>query len=606
MKNFFRVSWPYIKPYLHWAGVNVILNVFGIIFSLFSLTLIIPFLRILFKTQQLVTELMPWSFSMESIEHNLYYYLSQVIMERGEVQALIFVSILVVVMFFLKNLFIYGAKFVLVYLRGGVIRDLRNDLYRKILGLPIGYFTESRKGDTISRSSNDVTNIEVSIISSFEAFFLNLINIIVFVTALFIMSWSLTLFVLILLPVSATVIGLLGKSLRRSSLKAQTKIGDVMSILEETLSGLKIIKTLNAEGSMMNRFDKQNTRYMNIYNRVLRKRSLASPISEFLGAMVIVIIMWYGGSLVLGENTTLSPESFIAYLAIFSQLIEPGKKFSSAFYNVQKGLASFARVNDILQADLKIVSKKNAQPVSGFHDAIEYQKVNFRYGTEYVLKNINIKIPHGNTAALVGQSGSGKSTLVDLLPRFYDVHEGQVLIDGIPIKDIRLPDLRNLIGYVNQEPILFNDSFHNNIALGVKNATRADVIKAAMVANAHDFIMSTEEGYDTNIGDRGGKLSGGQRQRISIARAILKNPPILILDEATSALDTESERLVQEALTKLMENRTSIVIAHRLSTVKHADTIYVMQDGEIIEEGRHDELLEMEGVYKKLHLMQNY
>ncbi|MFC2118519.1 ABC transporter ATP-binding protein [Bacteroidota bacterium] len=610
MKDFLIIIKKYLTPFKSYACLNILFNALGVIFSLFSIVLIIPFLGILFETDATlgVGELtkIPFEFKKEVIENIFKYKINYMIENSGKVNTLVFVSILVLIMFFLKNLFIYFANFFMAPIRNGVVKNIRNNIYDKILKLPLGYFSNERKGDIISRMTSDVQEVEWSIMSSLEMMFREPLNIIIFLTGLFILSPSLTLFVLVLLPVGGFIIGRIGRSLRKISSKGQSKMGELLSMIEETLSGMRIIKAFNAEEKINSRFNKENNKYFNIMNTMVRRRYLASPLSEFLGSVIVMTIMWYGGKLVLGGESDLSAETFIGYVALFSQILNPAKALSTAFYNVQKGLASIDRIDKILDSKIKIIENDNPKAIKSFNDKIEYKNVNFKYKTEYVLKDINLTLFKGNTIALVGQSGSGKSTFVDLLPRFYDIQGGEILVDGIPITDLKLHDLRGLMGNVNQESILFNDTFFNNISFGVDNASKEDVEAAAKVANAHDFIMESENGYETNIGDRGSKMSGGQRQRISIARAVLKNPPILILDEATSALDTESERLVQDALENLMKNRTSIVIAHRLSTVKNADEICVFHKGKIVERGKHSELIRKEGAYKKLHDLQMF
>ncbi len=596
----------YLVPYWPKVALNVLFNFLSVLFSLFGLALVIPFLGILFRTQEPVTELMPLAFSTDVLINNFYYYITLFIERYSEVHALILVSGMVVVMTLFKTGFKYLAMYQLAAIRNHAVRDIRNTLYRKAVDLPLSYYNNERKGDLISRMTNDVFVIEWSIISSLEMMFRDPITIMVYLIGLTIASPQLTLLVIVLLPISAFIIGRVGRSLRTSSMKGQKKMGFILSVLDETLGGLRVIKAFNSEERMKQRFHSINNLYTRLMVRIFRRQYLATPLSEFLGTFVVVIIMWYGGSLVLGAKSTLSPEEFIGYLLVFSQIINPAKSFSTAWYNVQKGMASAERVQDINNADLVIVEKAEPVSINSFTDRVEFRGVSFRYEKEPVLKNINLIIKKGSTVALVGQSGAGKSTLVDLLPRFFDPQEGVILVDGIPIKDLRIKDLRNLMGFVNQEPILFNDTFFNNIAFGVENTTDQQVEEAARIANAHEFILHTANGYFTNIGDRGGKLSGGQRQRISIARAILKNPPILILDEATSSLDTESERLVQDAVARVMENRTSIVIAHRLSTVVNADLICVMHEGEIIETGTHHELIRKKGNYAKLHKMQMF
>jgi ATP-binding cassette, subfamily B, bacterial MsbA len=594
----------FIFPYWNLAALNVITNLLSAIFALFSVTMAIPFLGILFQNEPLVTSVPPFEMSAESVKLHFYYYISKVIIDYGEIRALIYLSAVIIVMTFFKNFFHYLALYFLAPLRTYVVRDIRSRIYDKVLALPLSFFSEKRKGDVISRTSGDVQEIEVSIISSLEMLFRDPVSIIIYLAALFYMSVPLTLFVLVLLPITGLVIGRLGRTLKQTSLKGQKKMGTILSIIEETLGGLRIIKAFNAESKVRKRFESINAFYSAIMIKIIRRRSLASPMSEFLGTIVMVVIMIYGASLVLSEQSDLTSQQFIGYLMLFYLIIAPSKSFSTAWYNVQKGLASAERINEILDAENNIIEKENAVHIKEFKESIEYRNVSFRYDQTIVLKGINLKIEKGKTIALVGQSGSGKSTIADLLPRFYDVVEGDILIDGISVRDLKLKDLRNLMGIVNQESILFNDSYFNNIAFGVEDTTEKEVIAAAKVANAHDFIRATKHGYYTNIGDRGGKMSGGQRQRVSIARAVLKNPPIMILDEATSALDTESERLVQEALNNLMKNRTSLVIAHRLSTVQHADEICVVHEGQIVERGKHEELLKQGGMYKKLHDLQ--
>lgn len=540
------------------------------------------------------------------VKNNFYFHISQLIENHGEIYALVFVSGLVIIMSLLKTGFKYLAMYNLATIRNGVVKDMRNALYNKSLDLPLSYYSNERKGDIISRMTNDVHIVEWSIISSLEMLFRDPITIIVYLGGLLIISPQLTLFVLILLPISALIIGSLGKTLKTTALKGQKKMGLILSVMDETLGGLRVIKAFNSEERVKKRFVSVNNFYTRIMIKMYRRQYLATPLSEFLGTVVVVFIMWYGGSLVLGAQTTLSPEFFIGYLVIFSQIINPAKSFSTAWYNVQKGLASAERIEEVLTAKNQIIEKPDAKSFDSFKDTIQYRNVGFKYESEWVLKNIDLKIEKGKTIALVGQSGAGKSTLVDLLPRFYDTVEGEILLDGVPIKDLKIKDLRNLMGIVNQEAILFNDTFANNIAFGSDNASKEEIIQAAKVANAHEFIINSRNGYYTNIGDRGNKLSGGQRQRISIARAVLKNPPILILDEATSSLDTESERLVQDAITNLMKNRTSIVVAHRLSTVINADLICVVHQGRIVEEGSHGELIKQNGIYTRLHNMQMF
>lgn len=566
--------------------------------------MIIPFLRVLFGQEEAVTIKPDFSFSGNTFNDFINYYLGQVISTYGKKEALLIVSGFVVVMILLKNILFYFSKFVMVPVRNGVIRDMRNSIYQKIIELPFSYFSEERKGDIMSKMTNDLKEIEWTIMTSVEMLIRNPLTIIVYLITLIIMSPQLTIFVLILIPVSGAIIGTIGRSLKKTSRRAQDQMGTLLSKIEETLSGLRIIKAFTAEDFVFKNFFNHNETYNNTMNKVYRKNYLASPMSEFLGVLMITGIMYYGGSLVLGNEGSLSPEAFIGYIAVFSQIINPAKAFSTAIYNVQKGAASIDRINIILNAENTITEKEDAKSVHSFNREIEFSDVSFAYEDTFVLKHINLKVKKGQTIALVGQSGSGKSTLVDLIPRFYDISEGEVKIDDINIKDLKINDLRNLMGNVNQDPILFNDTIRNNISFGTENVTEDTIIESAKIANAHDFIIQTEKGYDTNIGDSGAKLSGGQRQRMSIARAVLKNPPIMILDEATSSLDTESEKAVQEALDHLMQNRTSIVIAHRLSTIKNADLICVMHKGEIIERGTHNELIKLDGNYKKLYDLQ--
>jgi subfamily B ATP-binding cassette protein MsbA len=553
-----------------------------------------------------VTEPVAWGVSMESISHNFNYFLSTIIQNEGKIQALWIISVFVVIAVLFKTGFFYLARFVMIRVRTGIIVDLRNAVYRKLLKLHMGFFTNERKGDIISRMTNDVNEVEFSIVQSIEILFKEPMTIIIYVAALIYLSPELSVFMLILLPLTGLIIGRVGKSLRKKSVVAQDKLGGLISIIEETLSGMRVIKVFNAQNRMNDKFISNNESYNRVITRIWRRRDLASPLSEFLGTLVVVIIMWYGGRMVLSGTSELTSQDFIGYLIVFSQIINPAKTFSNAYYNIQKGLASAERIDFIIQAEQKIKNPDDPKTFSDFNEKIEYRNVSFKYVDDFVLKNVNLTIPKGQTVALVGQSGSGKSTMVDLLPRLHDVNEGQILIDGLDVRSILTHDLREKMGIVNQEPILFNDTIFNNIAFGIEGATQEQVVEAAKIANAHEFIEATPDGYDTVIGDRGSKLSGGQRQRISIARAILANPPILILDEATSALDTESERLVQEAITRVMKNRTSIIIAHRLSTIVHADVICVMQEGEIVEQGSHEQLLALNGVYKKLYDLQTF
>ena len=568
--------------------------------------MIIPFLSILFDRTKLVTEAPPFTFTVESITENFNCIISKIIIEQGQIQALLFISILVVTFFFLKNLFRYLAMYFLSPVRNGVIEDLRNDIYKKILILPLSYFTEQKKGDILSRMTNDVKEIEWSIMSSIEMIFKEPLTIIAYLVTLFIISPKLTFAVIILLPLTGMVIAKVGKSLRKTSLKSQQKLGGLMSLVEESISGLRVIKGFNAIDTINKKFNEVNRLYTSLMIKLYRKWDLAGPLSEFLSVIVMVVIIWYGGQLVLTPDNSLGAEVFIFYIAAFSQLIQPAKSFTTAFYNIQKGVASVERISEIMNAKEVIIEKENAIPLKHFEKEIEYRNISFAYEKEIVLNNINLKISKGKNIAIVGPSGAGKSTMVDLLPRFYDPTKGNIIIDGINICDCVISDVRGLMGIVNQETILFNDTVFNNIAFGMQGVTLDDVIAAAKVANAHEFIKKMEYEYYTNIGDRGSKLSGGQRQRISIARAVLKNPPILILDEATSSLDTESERLVQESLSRLMKNRTSIVIAHRLSTIIQADEIIVLQKGEIVERGKHNDLINQKGLYARLVDLQTF
>ena len=605
MKDFCRIL-KYVNPYLGFAGLNIFFNILNILFSLVSITMIIPFLGLLFGTQQKVYNPIDLSFSAISVKENFYALITNIIDDKGKVEALVFICVLILVMFFCRNLCRYLALYFLSPIRNGVVCDLRNDLNKKIISLPISYFTEKRKGDITARMTTDLVEIEWSVMSSLEMFFKDPLNIIIFLITLIIISPKLTLFVIILFPITGFLIALIGKSLKKSSEKGQSKMGILLSIIDENLSGLRIIKAFDAEKMVHKKFEKESADYKNIMTQLLRKKDLSSPMSEFLSTVVMIVVMWFGGKLVLSGTSTLSPEEFIGYIAIFSQLIPPAKSFTSAYYFIQKGSASAARIHQILDAKNEIKDAKNTEKISEFKSEINFKAVSFSYENIQVLKEINLSIKKGETVALVGQSGSGKSTLADLIARFYDVKIGAVKIDGKNIKNLKIADVRALMGIVNQESILFNDSIMNNLLLGNPTATKKEVRLAAKVANAHHFILQTENGYDTNIGDSGVKLSSGQKQRINIARAILKNPPILILDEATSSLDTQSEKLVQDALNNLMKNRTSIVIAHRLSTIQHADKIIVLHEGRVVEEGTHKELLTNNKNYKRLYDLQDF
>jgi subfamily B ATP-binding cassette protein MsbA len=606
MRDFLQTVLIYIKPYKFNVLSNILLNILGAFFSLFSITLLMPFLAILFGSQELVLEKPTIGISTSSMLDYFYYHMSKIIIDSGETKALLFVSIFILTMIFFKNLFTFLANYFVAPLRNGIVKDIRNNIFNKSLNLHIGYFSEERKGDIISRMTTDVQEFEWSAISSVDMFIRNPILIIVFLGSLIYISPTLTLIILVLLPISGYLIARVGKSLRKHSSEYRRRMGNLLSMMEETLGGLRIIKAFVAEKKVESKFNTENEKYTKLANTIFRKEYLASPMSEFLSIFSLLVVMNYGAMLVLGKQSDMSPEVFIGFIAIFSQIIPPAKEITSAFYRVQKGMAAIDRINQILMAEHQIKEIPEPVIIKEFNKSIEFKNVCFKYAEADVLKNINLKIEKGKSIALVGQSGSGKSTLVDLIPRFYDVQEGEILIDGKNIKNLKIKEMRRLMGNVNQESILFNDTIFNNIAFGVEQATEEEVIAAAKVANAHDFILETENGYQTNIGDRGSKLSGGQRQRISIARAVLKNPSILILDEATSALDTESERLVQDALMNLMKNRTSIVIAHRLSTIKFADEICVLHEGKIVERGKHDELLHLDGIYKKLHDLQMF
>lgn len=615
MKDFLRILRRFVPPYKRYMVLNIVFNILSAILNLFSFALIIPILNILFKLNDEIYTYKDWVFdpwtweswkaTPELIKNNFFWFVSDMIEKDGGSFTLIILGAFLIVATFLKVATMYLAFFTMIPIRTGVVRDIRNQINKKITELSLGFFSEERKGDIIARVSGDVNEVEASIMSSLDMLFKNPILIIIYLIGMIVISWQLTVFVLILLPVAGYIMGQVGKKLKRKSLEGQQMWGGLMSQIEETLGGLRIIKAFNAEKKIQTRFENSNDEFRRTTNRIYRRQQMAHPMSEFLGTVTIAIVLWYGGTLILSNNSSIDASTFIYYLVIFYSIINPAKDLSKSVYAIQKGLASMDRIDKILKAESDIKDPAEPKKIE-LNKHIKYNNVWFKYQHDWVLKGIDLTIPKGKTVALVGQSGSGKSTLVDLLPRFYDVTEGSITIDDTDIREATLYDLRSLMGNVNQEAILFNDTFFNNISFGVEGATLEQVQEAARIANAHEFIMASEEGYNTNIGDRGGKLSGGQRQRISIARAILKNPPILILDEATSALDTESERLVQDALENLMRNRTTVVIAHRLSTIRNADEICVMHEGEIVERGRHEELLALDGYYKRLCDMQSF
>ena len=608
MKEFWKVLKRFAAPYKKYLAGSLILNLLSAIFNIFSFALLIPILNILFRLDTTVYQFMPWGDGMptkEQLMNNFYYYVSSIVEKWGGSTTLLILGCVFGVLVLIKTSCYFASSAVMIPLRTGIVRDIRVMVYNKLLSLPMGFFSRQKKGDIIARMSGDVTEIEVSIVSSLDMMIKNPILIICYFAALIYLSWELTLFTITVVPLMAWGMSAIGKKLKRSSLIAQEKWSDTMAQLDETLGGLRIIKAFIAEDKMKERFTKTANDYRKASGKVAIRQASAHPVSEFLGSVMIMIVLWFGGTLILSNNAPIDAPTFIFYMTILYSVLGPLKEFSRASYNIPKGLASMERVDKIMNAENDIKEIESPKALNGFNESIEFKGVTFCYeeGKE-VLHDINLSIPKGKTIALVGQSGSGKSTLADLIPRYYDVTSGSITLDGTDLRDLRIKDLRGLIGNVNQEAILFNDTIFNNIAFGVENATMEDVVAAAKIANAHDFIMEKEEGYQTNIGDRGGKLSGGQRQRISIARAILKNPALLILDEATSALDTESEKLVQEALDRLTSTRTTVVIAHRLSTIKNADEICVLHDGKIVERGRHDELIGLNGYYKKLHDMQ--
>ena len=612
MFNFLTLFKRFLPAYKKYVFLSLLFNLLSTIFSLFSFATIIPVLQILFGIQKVNTDYLAWSWSNSwseigaAFKNNIFYGIEHTIQTVGPSLALLYLGLFLVVMTAFKTGTAYFGSYFMIPIRTGVLRDLRNQLYKKIISLPIGFFSEERKGDIMSRMTGDVSEVEASIMSSLDMVFKNPIMILIYLAVMVAMSWQLTIFVLVLLPFSGWLIGKIGKSLKKSSKTGMEQTGELLSQIEETLSGLRVVKAFNAERKLEARFSNLNEKLRKTFNRINRRFNLAHPVSELIGTTVIAILLWFGGALILGNKSTIGAAEFIYYIVIFYSIIAPAKDLSRASYSIQKGMASLDRVDKILQTENSIKEPLKPEIFHSFTDRIEFRNLSFKYETDWVLKDINLIVPKGKTVALVGQSGSGKSTLVDLLPRYYDPVKGEILMDGINIKDYYTKDIRSQMGNVNQEAILFNDSFFNNIAFGVENATLEQVIEAAKIANAHDFIMETENGYESTIGDRGSKLSGGQRQRISIARAILKNPPILILDEATSALDTESEKMVQLALENLMKNRTTLVVAHRLSTIKRADEICVMQKGKIVERGKHKELLALDGYYKRLYDMQSF
>lgn len=612
MKDFITLIKRFVPPYKKQVSLNIFFNILSAILNVFSFALIVPILRILFKVNDAVYTYIPVDtsslktmFDMKVLENNFYWYLTDIMETHSGGVVLLVLGIGLVIMTVLKTGTTYLSGYYIVGVRTGVVRDIRKQINDKVLSLPLGFFSNERKGDIIARMTGDVGEVENSVMSSLDMISKNPIMILIYLATMLFISWQLTIFVLILLPIAGYIMGKVGKSLKRKSVTAQNKWGQLMSQIEETLSGLRVIKAFNAEDKISKRFDDGSNEFRDMSNKIARRQQLAHPMSELLGTITIVFVLWYGGSLIFGESSSIDASTFIYYLTIFYLIINPAKDLSKSVYAIQKGMASVERIDMILKAKNDITDPANPKPIP-FEREISYRNVKFRYAQDWVIKDVSITIPKGNTVALVGQSGSGKSTMADLLPRFYDVQEGGIYIDDVNIKDARLFDLRALMGNVNQEAILFNDTFFNNIAFGVESATMEQVIEAAKIANAHDFIIATEKGYETNIGDRGSKMSGGQRQRVSIARAILRNPQILILDEATSALDTESERLVQDALEKLMKNRTTLVIAHRLSTIKSADEICVMHEGEIVERGHHTELYNLNGYYRKLCDMQSF
>ena len=600
MKDFFRIL-KYAKPYYLYAILNIVFNILTVLFSLVSLTMVIPFLGLLFGTIS-VENTRPEVFSLtpESLKDHFYYEINTIIISGEKQDALLFICILILITFFLRNLFRYLSLYFLTPIRNGVVHDLRSSLHKKVISLPIGFFTEKRRGDITSRMTTDLVEIEWSIMSSLEMIFRDPLQIIVYLITLILISPQLTLFVVILFPITGFIIAKIGKSLKKSSVKTQEKMADILSVLDENIGGLKIIKLFDAEKNAHKKFDKESNQYKKLMTSLLRKKDMSSPISEYLSTIIMVVVMWFGGKLVLAGDSILNPEEFIGYILIFSQIIPPAKSFTTAYYRLQKGAAASARVYELIDTENNITDTENPISVNKIEKEVSIQNVSFKYENSAILNKISFNIPKGKTVAIVGKSGSGKTTIADLCARFYDIKEGEICIDNNNIKDIRISDLRKLMGVVSQDSILFNDTIYNNILIGNPKASKEEVFIASRIANAEEFILENENGYETNIGERGDKLSGGQKQRISIARAILKNPEFLILDEATSSLDTQSEKLVQIALSNLMKKRTTLVIAHRLSTIKDADEIIVLQEGNIVERGSHSNLIKLNGHYKKL------
>ncbi|GMT44677.1 MAG: ABC transporter ATP-binding protein [bacterium] len=605
MRKLYRIL-SYVLPYWKQVTLNTFFNILTIVFSLFSLALLIPFLNLLFGINKLITVKPVLYFSTHSMLNYLNYYISQIIIHQGKIQALVFICIIILVSFFFKNFGRYFAMFFMTTARSGAIRGIRDDIYAKLLIQPLSYYTKNKKGDLITRITSDVQELEISILNQIESLIRDPITIIAYLAFMLSMSLRLSIFILVILPVTGLIIGLIGRNLQKNSLILQNRFAGLMAIIEESISGLRVIKGFNAIPYFNRRFGAMNKEYCRKQISVYRRRDISSPLSEFLSSLVIVVILWFGGQMVLSPHPTIQAADFITFIVVFSQVIPPSKSLSQSFFNIKKGLASADRIFEVLDADEVIEEKPNALPIKSFEKEIKFENVFFKYQKHFVIKDINILISKGKMIAIVGESGGGKSTIVDLLPRFYDVTKGRILLDGHDVRDFKISELRSLMGIVSQDSILFNDSVFNNIAFGLSNASQEAVEEAAKVANAHDFIIKMEEGYQTSVGDRGVKLSGGQRQRLSIARAVLANPDILILDEATSSLDTEAERLVQDALSKIMKNRTTLVIAHRLSTIRDADEIIVMQKGEIVERGPHDILIKQNGIYKRLQDLQSF